>query len=295
MLDLKATYKWLNNNYEESREALLLFAEVPLFLNVDDPTEDTWDGKWEKASNLVINFAYDQAQLKRVRTFLRDYEKLLIASGSSTLNAGNRIERESPESERSSVLSDLRRRQAMFNEMRLAGQMTDVVLMPSIRPTAVGEPVEDRPHNNFDPSLLRAHRVFLAAALPYIRESVDGWLLTPELKFYGTATGAKALLGTFMSFSSMMTGLTHMLDFVYTGDFDLSEPKANQDELTTTLQHLLELLPIADEWDIPALKLKIEETIIHTHDMIQRLPQEYQNSESINFSSGFSSENTSVL
>lgn len=45
------------------------------------------------------------------------------------------------------------------------------------------------------------------------------------------------------------------------------------------MRDLLELLPIADEWDMPQLKRLLESKIIHKYDMIQRLPQQYDASE----------------
>jgi len=41
--------------------------------------------------------------------------------------------------------------------------------------------------------------------------------------------------------------------------------------LKCLLYELLALLPIADEWDMPDLKTKVESKIIHKHDLVQRL------------------------
>lgn len=45
------------------------------------------------------------------------------------------------------------------------------------------------------------------------------------------------------------------------------------------LYELLALLPIADEWDIPDLKAKVESEIIHKHDLVQRLLPFHEQSE----------------
>lgn len=66
-----------------------------------------------------------------------------------------------------------------------------------------------------------------------------------------------------------------MIDFAYTGDFERPAP-AGDTELATLLNDLLELLPIADEWDIPQLKHLLEHKIIHKYDMIQKLPHQCQ-------------------
>ena len=44
------------------------------------------------------------------------------------------------------------------------------------------------------------------------------------------------------------------------------------DEVDWLLRNFLQLMSIAEEWDIPKLKEKLEWNIIHKFDMIQRLP-----------------------
>jgi hypothetical protein len=45
------------------------------------------------------------------------------------------------------------------------------------------------------------------------------------------------------------------------------------------LSDFLELLQIADQWDMQGLKEKLEWNIIHKFDMIQRLPHAYKMSK----------------
>jgi hypothetical protein len=44
------------------------------------------------------------------------------------------------------------------------------------------------------------------------------------------------------------------------------------DEVDRLLRDFLQLMSIAEEWDVPKLKEKLEWNIIHKFDMIQRLP-----------------------
>lgn len=44
------------------------------------------------------------------------------------------------------------------------------------------------------------------------------------------------------------------------------------DEVERLLRDLLQLMSIAEEWDMPKLKEKLESNIIYKFDMIQRLP-----------------------
>jgi hypothetical protein len=48
------------------------------------------------------------------------------------------------------------------------------------------------------------------------------------------------------------------------------------DELARLLRDFLELMQIAEEWNMQKLKEKLEWNIIHKFDMIQRLPHAIQ-------------------
>jgi len=110
---------------------------------------------------------------------------------------------------------------------------------------------------------LRAHRLVLAAAIPYFRDLATGWKVdntVEDIPFYGSAFGAKLLL-----------------DYVYTGDFDFSSGlPVSMDEVARLLRDFLELMQIADEWNMQSLKEKLEWNIIHKFDMVQRLPHANQ-------------------
>ncbi len=72
------------------------------------------------------------------------------------------------------------------------------------------------------------------------------------------------------------------VDFTYTGDFDYKIPQMDDiGRLKSLLYELLALLRIADAWDMPELKAKVE-LEIHKHDLVQRLLPLYRISKSIN-------------
>jgi hypothetical protein len=63
------------------------------------------------------------------------------------------------------------------------------------------------------------------------------------------------------------------------------------DEVDRLLRDLLQLMSIAEEWDMPKLKEKLESNIIHKFDMIQRLPHLNDKSTSLLLDSWWTSFN----
>ena len=206
LYDLKATYSWLNKNVEDAREALVNATDIPLFLNVVDPLTTEWIGNWQPASKLVLNLTEDYGTWKAVRPFLHEYEALLLATGCKKLNSLKRTKRQ-PSAETLDVAVDLakqfsemrregreyedllaagckklnslkrNKRQPsaetlgvavdlakQFSEMRREGRLTDLFFEPIIH-TADDE--------SSDSQELAAHKVFLAATLPYFRDKFE--------------------------------------------------------------------------------------------------------------------------
>ena len=201
--DIQATYKWLEEHSEQAREPLLRAGHLKLFLNVNDPTEDEWTGKWETAQNIVLNLHYDCKQLRTAREFLVKYDKLLLAAGSSTMKIFDREYREPPPTLSE---SDNQRLREVQNEMRKSGELTDMVFVPSGAADEYesGSTIDIESDDDVlgdvvvDPSDLRAHRFVLAVAIPYFRDRAKGWKVenvVDGIRFYGSAFGAKLLLG----------------------------------------------------------------------------------------------------
>lgn len=207
--DIQATYKWLDEHSEEAQQPLLSAGHFKLFLNVNDPTEDGWTGKWETAQNIVLNLHYDCQQLRTARDFLVKYDKLLLAAGCSTMKVFDRDAREPPPTLSE---SDNQRLREVQNEMRKSGELTDMVFVPSSSAPGVadneyesGSTIDVEFDDNVlgdvvvNPLDLRAHRLVLAAAIPYFRDRANGWKvenIVDGIRFYGSAFGAKLLLGT---------------------------------------------------------------------------------------------------
>ena len=281
---------------------------MKLFLNVDNPSEDWWGGNWVMAKEMVLNLHYDYEGVKRVKVFLQDYSTLLRASGCITMALIGK--REHAVTDLSSKQSDIMK---VFNEMRKAGEVVDVVLVPtfdfpidvlnSLDSDGVDMEQDEQEseelgvHNssdlaesgleqeaeeeitayipdNIDPEL-RAHRVILAASIPFIRDWAEGWKHNKlgELalvEFNGTSFGAKCLLGKWLSTQPLIY-LTCPVDFIYTGDFDYVTPANEFEGMKNLLYELLALLPIADEWNMPNLKAQVETDITYKPDLVQCL------------------------
>jgi hypothetical protein len=213
--DIQATYKWLDDHSEEAEVPLSSARHLKLFLNVNDPIEDEWTGQWEAAQNIVLNLHYDYEHLKTAREFLLKYDKLLRAAGCSSMQI---FSRDGHEPARTQLESDNQRSREVQNEMRKAGVLTDMVFVPTSHPSEVymgaggdygdgrddgSEGIEEDPKFpedvNVDSLELRAHRLVLAAAIPYFRDLATSWKVDNTIEgisFYGSAFGAKLLLGT---------------------------------------------------------------------------------------------------
>ncbi|KAF6756618.1 hypothetical protein DFP72DRAFT_893244 [Ephemerocybe angulata] len=200
--DLKETYKWLNTpeNLKLIKSTLAQLGDVPIFLNVDDPDRDEWT--WCAANQLALE-THDLSTVRAVRQFLTPYRRLLKAAG--VLEAFypdiERADDGTLASQENTFLHEMRR---VFNEQRVAGQLTDVVFLPREDGTALGtldgndsadESSGDSDYDDAseDPTLsddeedtvspsspevasydLRGHRSFLSACSPFFRSMFTG-------------------------------------------------------------------------------------------------------------------------
>ncbi|KAF7363913.1 hypothetical protein MSAN_01049400 [Mycena sanguinolenta] len=215
---IRATYEWLNNNKEAARVHLLC-TPVAFFLNVDDPTWETWE--WRTAAQILFDIEYDfpETNTFRARRFLQDYRPLLLAAGAGVEhNVEYKPKTRAPDG---NILRD------SFDAMRKAGQLTDTVLMP----------ITDE---DIDEESLRAHSAFLAAAIPHVRAGLSDWVESQGGKY---------------SFPGSYFGALAILDFVYTGRIERSAE--TDDGHMELLRDLLELLPVADQWELVGVKDEI--------------------------------------
>ncbi|KAJ7024296.1 hypothetical protein C8F04DRAFT_163783 [Mycena alexandri] len=262
---LSATYEWLNENKEAARPYLR--ATGAIFLNVEDPLFGPWE--WRSAEQLLFDVEYDWPETNtfRVRRFLQDFRPLLLAAGADSEHAVDYRPR--------TTAVDGNTLREAFDAMRTAGQLTDLVLMPS---ETMGEDMEVE--------ALRAHSTFLAAAIPHVRDALLGWResTSESYSFPGTYFGARAVL-----------------DFVYTGKIE-PNPGQTGDGHMDLLRDLLELLGDADEWNMPELKDEIGRLVKEwrllsrdTYWMIIRHAEKYQATSLLDYCREWGNKNPTAL
>ena len=199
-----ATYEWLNNHAEEAREHMILIEGERLFLNVDDPKKDSWDGQWSAAGEMVLHLDYDFPNVKRVRRSLRDFAKLLCVAGCSTMFLLSKNVLTAATNACHTRNFHVPKR---FDEMRKGGEIIDIGLLPKaaapeeLLGLSGGRRGDDFLNSERISLEFSAHRAVLAAAAPYIRDWAKDWKhhVTSDgvelVEFNGTVFGAKAVLG----------------------------------------------------------------------------------------------------
>ncbi|KAF9522956.1 hypothetical protein CPB83DRAFT_911009 [Crepidotus variabilis] len=258
--DLTATYKWLNDHADDARESLLLMEDQDIFLNVDDPITSPWPAGWVSAKKIVLNLSYDWGAFKHVRRFLEAFPNLLRAAGCRGRVETNLTTPSVPIATTSTSSSIMKN----FNDMRIAGELTDIELVPMyvLKDQArIGLDEDDVDvEMEVDPSPsgdYQAHRAYLAATVPHLR-SLANFRQDTKFKFFGSKFGARAVL-----------------DFIYTGDFSYEPPAIKPGDpvepVEDLLYELLELLSIANEWQYPDLTSQIEKHILHKYNLVNFL------------------------
>jgi hypothetical protein len=186
--DIHATYQWLNTHAVEARPALRRHENDPIFLNLPlDDLDLTQTWVWKSARQLVFNISYDTNDLAAVRDFLTPFRPLLLAAGVKMLSDPTY------ETKAGGQKNDFSALRTAFNSMREAGELTDVTLMPT-EGLREGE-IEK----------LKAHKCFLAAAVPHLRDVFLSGMaesMSGEYSFVGSEFGARAVLGKYCNLSN---------------------------------------------------------------------------------------------
>lgn len=182
--DIHATYKWLNEHVAEARSTLLFHMDDKLFLNLPvDQLDIVQMWTWKSARQLVFNIAYDTNDLAAVGEFLSPFRPLLLAAGVMVLSDPTYGPRPAE------TQDDFQQIRTVFNTMREAGQLTDITLKPMQETASASEAVKEK---------LRAHKCFLAAAVPHLNDGLLSGMAessSGEYEFKGTIFGASAVLG----------------------------------------------------------------------------------------------------
>lgn len=155
----------------------------------------------------MLHLQYDAKLLKYAREFLLSFEPLLLAAGCESLKDTSK----KPDVVSSAFSADAQAKQWRdgFNALRLSGQFTDIVLVPtsvssskSSATNAVSEYAVSEGQNAadvfVDSAQLRAHRVVLTVAIPHLL-TMQTWKEANDnsIAIYGTSFGAQAVLGKF--------------------------------------------------------------------------------------------------
>lgn len=153
------TLKWLNENVVDSDDIILYDLRTEnIFLNVDNPSEESWI--WRNANELAFEAEDIDDGIQCVREFLLPYHKLLRAAGVVQV-----IHPQCPVSNISESASDtLKSIRTGFNDLRRKGLWTDVVFVTM-------RPGDDE--TGVVPSLV-AHRSFLTVFSDYFAYSFCG-------------------------------------------------------------------------------------------------------------------------
>lgn len=245
---LVATYKWLNDRADETHKCLASsypnFCRRPVFLNVDMPRE-RW--RFVSASQLCFGQSRDalNGKLFSPRHSLAPYEKLLLGCGAQKIDpfAGNQDTISYPE-------QAIRK---SFNELRLQCLLLDVQLVSS------------REGSSADASDLKAHRAFLGAVIPHVRDTLTSGMAEnrPSMN-----DGLYRICYDFSEFTlSMIIGKLlvslfqqtyadiHHIDCAYTSCERLKALTVDKDDeqMEIVLNDLLEVIQASNYFDLPEL------------------------------------------
>ncbi|KAL0062525.1 hypothetical protein AAF712_010564 [Marasmius tenuissimus] len=223
--DLTETYKWLQAHHEEAKLSLSSIHDHHIFLNVDDPQKDSWDGRWTTADNLLFNLFYDTGGCHRIRKFLARFPALLRASGVKEL--------ENPEVPQARLTSNeifFRNQRTRFAAMREEKKLVDVKFV-----TESGE------------QEFWAHRSFLASVSDYFES-----LFCAGMEESRVASTHDPVVVSVKDYDP--TSIGSVLTFLYTGsrpevlrsdDMDTSE-----DIEAAALGRLFDIIKLSHYWRV---------------------------------------------
>ncbi|KAG8876541.1 autophagy protein atg9 [Tulasnella sp. 331] len=230
--DLTATYNWLNTNIEEAEDDLRRLSSIALWLNVEDGVQDGW--VWRKAGELVFDLRYDDEAGRHydVNTFLLPFKHLLLASG-----AHEHRHLALPDAKLSEDLTHRERLHRGLDELRSADCLTDIEF-------------------NVNGETIKAHRAILAAVVPHFMTVFRGEFREAKVAASVTEPMIYELHATASAFA-----VRSVVDYVYSGSFR-PPPCSTTEEAGPALADLLDLMDLANLWDMEELKRNAEEAIV---------------------------------
>lgn len=255
--DLRDTYDYLNLHADAAGVILRTeFAGKELWLNEDDALESIPRSRsnrifkryvgslnWLPSKSLMHGVPYDIAasKLYAVKYSIQEYQNLLEASGSNVVNfvraptlTGSRV---NTAQHANSLLQAV-------NNMRSSESLCDMVIVVGRKQFFV-------------------HRSVLAAFSTYFRalaasrqwkESIRGTLDLDS----GIGQSNQKGLANYATAESVAS----VIEWIYTGSLELNEKAENTETVEKRLDGYLDIIQLADVWDIPGLKELVEDRIL---------------------------------
>jgi hypothetical protein len=229
--DLTRTYRFLNGHIsEEVRLELLQLADVPIFLNINDPQNtphDSWI--WCTANQLLLDIDEDSTtrNIFYVRPYLEEFRTLLIAAGVSSIIAAPRFNPDLTSAEQK--LDSLCQ---AFQTMRQGNTLTDVTIKSTVEPNEEGAV---------------AHRAFLAASSEFFKDLFTGGF-RESLSINGDTVE--------ISVQHTLHTIKIVLDYLYTGE--LCEMNQSWEDC----EKMLDIIELAAYWRLAELVLILESQLL---------------------------------
>jgi BTB/POZ domain len=232
--DLYSTYRFLQDNLDESRTSFTLqTSKVWLNLDVLNPKlvqKADLQSSWCDIDHIILSSSCDIGKVMFVREALMPFEKLLAALGCEPILYPTISTSKICPSSISNALK----------QMRTDGKLFDVTLV-----------AEHGEH-------IRAHKVVLASVSAYFATQFNGnWSNNDIIP-----------LGDFSH-----STLSMIVDFAYADNFDWAGMQALKDDTVDStadkLDALLDLLDGADRFDMPGLTAQVENQILQSRRFIR--------------------------
>ncbi|KAF8340990.1 hypothetical protein F5887DRAFT_426970 [Amanita rubescens] len=228
--DLKATYKWLNENVDELFIDIRNANRKSIFLNVDNPDSDQW--VWHSALTLIQDLSQDVGGLHGVKGFLRRYNKLLTAAGARSIQKVT--------AETVATMDETLLCRSRFRDMREHGFEVNVTFKAM-------DDEHQIPH---------AHKSWLSINSEYL------WRTFVAPGFREVDPGQCAQVNA-SDYSSLCVKET--INWIYVGELPefIASPSNNQKEFKAKLDLALDMLSLAHRWEITKLHQRLQEFIVN--------------------------------
>ncbi|PFH47866.1 hypothetical protein AMATHDRAFT_6333 [Amanita thiersii Skay4041] len=262
--DLKATYKWMNDDPDSVREYIVNEHSERIFLNVNDPEKDEWE--WHTTHELVIGLR-DINEYRDVREFLLKYPDLLQAAGIHKMKK----QRATPIPQEG-YSKYHKAQQLKYHRMRQEQCLTDVAFI-----------LEE------GGKVLVAHRVVLASASDHFADQftqgfVESTTNIPQASDDGQDVTIPAghVPIQFEGFSSQCVNA--VFDWIYLGQLPSSFTRTEDDDgnakeryrkISALLDFALDMLHLSHYWNLELLHQQLQVYITDADDLINPYTCQY--------------------